>query len=376
VTFAEISMPGLYLEPIGLLYGPVAREAVTLGSALPLAGGSIAFGAVRLWEGEPGNIKHAVVRTNTIQAIDDPRVKELLDRIVSPRAPIAAISMDSPRVMGIVNVTPDSFSDGGDHYDSRAAVRHAASLVSEGADLIDIGGESTRPGSEPVSVEEELRRVMPVLQELRGCPIPISIDTRKPEVMRQAVEAGAAMINDVSALTFSRDSCGIAASLGKPVILMHSKGDPKTMQDNPSYRDVVIEVYDFLESRIEAAVAAGVPRNQLIVDPGIGFGKSAAHNLSLLQSISLFHGLGAAVLTGTSRKRFIGKHGGTQEPKERVGASIAAALDCVSQGVQMVRVHDIGATRQALSFWKSLRGLEAFTGEASQLDVNKAESAR
>jgi dihydropteroate synthase len=349
-------MTGIYLEPVGLLYGPVAQEAVSLGAALPLAGGSIAFSAVRLWEGEPGSVKHAIVRTSTIEAIDEPRVKELLERITAPRAAIAGVSMDGPRLMGIVNVTPDSFSDGGEHFEPGAAIKYATSLASEGADFIDIGGESTRPGSEPVAAEEELRRILPVLQGLAGLSAAISVDTRKPEVMRAAAKAGVAIINDVSALAFSPDSLATAAELEKPVILMHARGDPKTMQDNPSYRDVVIEVYDFLESRIEAATAAGLPRGSLIADPGIGFGKTLAHNQSLLQSISLFHGLGAPLLTGTSRKRSLQKIAGATGPKDEAAASLAAALDAVSQGVQIVRLHDLHATRQALAVWGWLRG--------------------
>ncbi len=349
-------MPGIYLEPVGLLYGAVAQEAVALGAALPLAGSGIAFGAVRLWEGEPGNVKHAIVRISTIQAIDEPRVRVLLDRIAAPRAAVAGIPMDGPRIMGIVNITPDSFSDGGDYFAAGAAIAHAHRLADEGADFIDIGAESTRPGASAVTVEEELRRLMPVLEGLAGFGVPISVDTRKPEVMRQAASAGASVINDVSALTFATNSLSTAAGLQKPVILLHAQGSPETMQDNPVYKDAVIEVYDFLESRIEAAAAAGLPRERVIADPGIGFGKALDHNLSLLQSICLFHGLGVPLLIGTSRKGFIRKITGARDPKERVAGGFTAVLDAVSQGVQIVRVHDVYETHQALSCWKSLRG--------------------
>ncbi len=349
-------MTGIYLQPIGLLYGPIAREAVVLGAALPLAGGSVAFEGVRLWEGEPGDVKHAIVRTSTIQAIDDPRIKDLLDRLTAPRSAVAGVAMNSPRIMGIVNVTPDSFSDGGEHFEAAAAIEYAAALASGGADFIDIGGESTRPGSEPVTAEEELRRVLPVLQGLTGIAAPVSIDTRKPEVMREAAKIRADIINDVSALTFAQDSLTTAAELRKPTILMHAQGDPKTMQDNPSYQDVVIEVYDFLESRIEAAVAAGLPRESLIADPGIGFGKTPAHNQALLQNVSIFHGLGVPLLTGTSRKRSLQKLAGVSSPKDQAAASVAADLDAASQGVQIVRVHDLEATRQAFAVWEWLHG--------------------
>jgi dihydropteroate synthase len=352
-------MPGIYLEPVGLLYGAVAKEAVAEGGALPLAGGSIAFGAVRLWEGEPGIIKHAVARISTIQAIDEPRVKELLERLTAPRSPIAGVSMATSRIMGIVNVTPDSFSDGGDYLEADAAVARAKSLVEDGAEVIDIGGESTRPGSDPVSTEEERQRVMPVLKGLRGLSVPISIDTRKPAIMAEASKEGAAIINDVSALTFADESMATASQLGLPVVLMHAQGEPKTMQQEPSYKDVVIEVYDYLERRIEAATAAGLPLAHLIADPGIGFGKTLSHNLSLLQSISLFHGLGVPLVVGTSRKSFLQKLGGKPKSEDRIWSSVATALDAVSQGVQVLRVHDVAATRRALLVWQSVRcGME------------------
>lgn len=349
-------MAGIYLQPIGLLYGEVARDAVSLGAALPLAGSAIAFSAVRLWEGEPGNVKHAIAGTSTIRAIDEPRIKELLDRIIAPRAAIAGVSMDRSRIMGIVNVTPDSFSNGGEHLEPNAAIDYAKAIANGGADFVDIGGESTRPGSEPVAVDEELRRILPVLSGVAALPTPVSIDTRKPEVMREAAKIRADIINDVSAFTFAPNSLATAAELKKPAVLMHAKGDPKTMQDSPSYQDVVIEVYNFLESRIEAAAAAGLPRGSLIADPGIGFGKTAAHNASLLQSITLFHGLGAPLLTGTSRKRSLQRIANAKSPQEQAAANVAAVLDAVSQGVQIVRVHEVEETRQALAVWRWLRG--------------------
>jgi dihydropteroate synthase len=345
-------MTGIYLEPIGLLYGEVAKEAVSFGAALPLAGGAIAFSAVRLWEGEPGNIKHAVARTSTMQAIDEPRVKELLDRLSAPRASVAGVSMDRPRLMAIVNVTPDSFSDGGETYDPAAAIARAKAFSDGGADFIDIGGESTRPGADAVPAEEEARRILPVLRGLATLKTPVSVDTRKPETMRAAAEVRADIVNDVSALTFAPDSLETAALLRKPVVLMHAQGDPKTMQDNPSYADVVVEVYDFLASRIEAAVAAGLPRDSLIVDPGFGFGKTSAHNASLLRHIGMLHGLGVPLLVGASRKRSLqAAAGGKPGPS----ASIAAALEAASQGVQILRVHDFEETRQALAVWFWLR---------------------
>jgi dihydropteroate synthase len=348
-------MPGIYLEPIGLLYGAVAKDAIAVGSALPLAGGPIAFSAVRFWEGEPGAIKHAIARTVTVQALDDDHIKDLLERLTAPRAPIAGLSMETPRVMGIVNVTPDSFSDGGLYADAGGAVAHGNRLVAEGAHLLDIGGESTRPGADEVPVEEELRRVLPVVEGLSEAGVPLSIDTRKPEVMKRASEAGAAILNDVSGLTFAADSVSVAASLKRPVIIMHAQGEPKTMQDNPTYKDVVIEVYDFLEARIEAAVAAGIPRAMIVADPGIGFGKTSAHNLALFGSLSIFHGLGVPLLIGASRKGLIREITGGATPADRLPGSLAAALVAVEQGAQFVRVHDVRATRQAIAVWLSTR---------------------
>ena len=350
-------MPGIYLEPVGLLYGAVAQQAVALGAALPLAGSSsLAFAAVRLWEGEPGHMKHAIVRLSTIQAIDEPSVKELLERLAAPRAAIAGVSMDRPRIMGIVNVTPDSFSDGGSNLAPEAAIGHAQKLVAEGADFIDVGAESTRPGSLAVPQEEELQRLLPVLKGLAGLSAPISADTRKPQVMREAAAAGAAILNDVSALSFTPESLATAAELKLPAILMHAQGNPDKMQNSPVYKDAVIEVYDFLETRIAAAVEAGLPRECIVADPGIGFGKTLAHNLSILQNLAIFHGLGVPLAVGASRKSFVQKLSGAPGPKESVIGSVATALDAISQGVQIVRVHDVHETRAALSLWEAIRG--------------------
>lgn len=349
-------MRRFYFQPIGLVYGEIARDAISGGSALPLAGGSIAFCAIRLWEGRPGAVKHTILPVSAVQAIGDPKIRALLARTIDPRADIAGVSMDAPRIMGIVNVTPDSFSDGGDYIDPSAAIERAKALSEAGADFIDIGGESTRPGAKFVSAEEEWRRLSPVLSGLTDLTTPLSIDTRKSEVMHKAAAIRADLINDVSALTFSADSLATAASLKKPAILMHAAGDPKTMQDAPSYVDVTIEVYDYLEKRIEAAVAAGLPRASLIADPGIGFGKTAAHNATLLTNISLFHGLGVPLLVGASRKRSLQRLSGVKSPKGQTAANATSALDAVSQGVQIVRVHDVEETRQAFAVWNWLRG--------------------
>jgi dihydropteroate synthase len=259
--------------------------------------------------------------------------------------------------MGIVNVTPDSFSDGGRHAGTEAAIAHGLQLAAEGADILDIGGESTRPGSDVVPLEEELSRVIPVIEGLRKqTDVRISIDTRKGEVMRRAADAGADIINDVSALTFEPDAAEAAAATGLPVILMHAQGDPKTMQDAPRYDDVLLDVFDFLERRISHAETAGVPRQRLVVDPGIGFGKTLAHNLALLAGLSLFHGLGVPLLLGASRKSFIGTLTRVETAADRVHGSVGAALAAVAQGAHIIRAHDVKATREALTVWEASMG--------------------
>lgn len=274
----------------------------------------------------------------------------------------AAMSQPRPpiRVMGVLNVTPDSFSDGGLHVAAEAAIAHGLMLAEEGADILDIGGESTRPGAAYVPVEEELRRVMPVIEGLRArTDKMISIDTRKGEVMRRAAAGGADILNDVSALTHDPDALAVAAESGLPVILMHAQGDPRTMNDNPQYSDVVLDVFDYLEGRILACEAAGIQRSRIIADPGIGFGKHLNHNVAVMASLALYHALGVPVLLGASRKKLIDHISDVPDPRDRVPGSLAAALVGAAQGVQIIRVHDVAATRQALNVWRaSLAGTE------------------
>lgn len=280
---------------------------------------------------------------------------EVLERLTAPRAALAGLPMDRPSVMGILNVTPDSFSDGGDHDGPQAALDHARQMVDEGADLIDVGGESTRPGASWVTVSDEIARVQPAIQGIRAqMRLPISIDTRKEGVARAAIDAGADIVNDVSGFTFDSALADYCAAERLPVIIMHSQGDPATMQRAPSYDNVLLDVYDFLEERIEHLVSLGLPRSQIMVDPGIGFGKSLEHNLMLLNRISLFHALGCAILLGVSRKRFIGTIGNAPEPKDRAAGSVSVALHGVMDGVQMLRVHDVAETRSALNLWMAV----------------------
>jgi len=264
------------------------------------------------------------------------------------------LKLDRPRVMGIVNVTPDSFSDGGEHASLEDAVAHGLRLAEEGADILDVGGESTRPGAAEVPVEEELRRIVPVITQLaRETGLPVSVDTSKPDVMRAAVEAGAAMINDVYALR-REGALDTAAALGVPVVLMHMLGEPRSMQDAPRYDDVVAEVHRFLAERIFAAEMAGIAKRNIVVDPGFGFGKTCDHNLLLLAQLERFTELGVPLLAGLSRKKTIGDLTGRKDPKARVAGSVAAHVIAAQRGARLLRVHDVAATVDALNVWNAV----------------------
>jgi dihydropteroate synthase len=345
--------PKLYLRPIGFLYGETAAEAVAEGAALPLAGGEISFTAAELIEGVPASTERRFLTAKDLHASHDTELASLLKRITTPRPPFAGLACTRPLIMGIVNVTPDSFSDGGLYDQTEGAVVRTAELAAAGADIVDVGGESTRPGSDPVEEGDELGRVLPVLEGLAGLNAAISIDTRKGSVARAAARAGAKIFNDVSALTYDPDGPAAAAETGLSVILMHAKGEPKTMHLDPRYDDVVLEVYDYLEGRIAAAEAAGIKRARIAADPGIGFGKTMDHTLSLLANLSLLHGLGVPILVGASRKRFIGGVAGGETPQSREPGSFAVALVAAAQGAQILRVHDVAGTRQALSVWRA-----------------------
>lgn len=262
------------------------------------------------------------------------------------------LDLTHPRVMGIVNVTPDSFSDGGRHLSHAAAIAHAHKLIADGADLLDIGGESTRPGAAAVSEQEELERVLPVIEALRDSAVPVSIDTWKPAVMRAALAAGASMVNDINALQ-APDALAAVADSDAAVCLMHKQGDPENMQRAPRYADVVAEVSAFLQARIEATRAAGIGSERIVIDPGFGFGKTLAHNLELLRGLSAFSALGVPLLAGVSRKSMLGAVTG-REVDERLAASIAAALLAVQRGASIVRVHDVRETVDVLKIWSAV----------------------
>ncbi|UOA14271.1 MULTISPECIES: dihydropteroate synthase [Sulfitobacter] len=287
-----------------------------------------------------------------ISAADLP--KSALDALTTTRAPIAGLALDRPRVMGILNATPDSFSDGGRHADPQVAVEAGMAMRAAGVDMLDVGGESTRPGADTVPEGEEIDRIVPVIAGLRAAGTgAISIDTRKAAVAEAAVGAGANLVNDVAALTFDPALAPFCAARELPVCVMHAQGDPATMQRDPRYDDVVLDVYDYLADRIAALEAQGIARHNIIADPGIGFGKTLEHNLALLARLSLFHSLGVPILLGASRKRFIGTIGGGEAGADRAPGSIAVALAALSHGIQFLRVHDVAQTIQAIALYRA-----------------------
>lgn len=352
------------LAPDSLVSGGSAERMLEAGEAMMLAGGRLAFSACNILIERDGRIVEATAPLPAIRewadALPAPlsdRVREGLARLSAPRDGLPELRRGRPLIMGIVNATPDSFSDGGEHFSPGQAIEHGLRLAGEGADIIDIGGESVRPGAPPVPLDEELRRVIPVVEGLaaKGGASPIlSLDSRHAGTMEAALAAGAAMINDVTALSGDPRSLEVAAGGHGAFALMHMPGEPATMNDDPRYRNVAVEAFDYLEARIEACEAAGIDRRRLIVDPGIGFGKRKVHNREILQSLTLFHGLGCPILLGASRKG-ITPEDGERPPRERLPGSLAAAFLALDRGVQILRVHDVAETRQVVELWDALR---------------------
>jgi dihydropteroate synthase len=339
-----------YLRPTGFVDAPFGHD----GKVARLAGGLCWFSAVELMRPH-GN---ELVPVADIAKVLSEELRPVWERLTAPRSPLTlkerTVRLDQPQVVGIVNVTPDSFSDGGAHVDNPADAGFAMSAA--GAAIIDIGGESTRPGAKPVWEGDEIERVLPAVQRLASSGTAVSIDTRKAAVMEAALGAGAALVNDVSALTYDSRSPEVVARAGCPIVLMHHQGSPETMQDAPRYeRPVLFEVYDWLEQRIEAAVAVGIDRAKMIVDPGIGFGKNVQHNLELMNGLAMLHGLGCPIMLGASRKRTIGALSNEAPPHHRLGGSLALALKAIEQGVQLLRVHDVFETVQGVKVWRGMR---------------------
>lgn len=326
-------------------YRPIAMtDPARPPGALPLAGGWCWFAAVEVLQ--RGRAPY-MISAGDLHG-------DLRARLTAPRPQLAGLSLDRPRIMGILNVTPDSFSDGGRFLDREAAVGRARAMAGCGEEILDVGGESTRPGAVEVSVEEEIARTAPVIAATADLGVPLSIDTRKADVAEAALSAGAAIVNDVAAMGFDPAMAGVVAQSGVPVVLMHAQGRPETMQAAPAYDDVLLDVYDFLAERIAFAEAAGISRDRIVVDPGIGFGKTIAHNLVLVRGLSLFHALGCPILLGASRKRFIGTISGEDVAERRMPGSLAVALAGVAQGAQVLRVHDVAETRGALALWQAV----------------------
>ena len=344
------------IRPTGFVDSPFGHD----GKVARLAGGLCWFGQVELLTVEDGRrVATELVPVDGLEARFDESLAAQWAALTAPRPPLQlgerVIRLDQPQVMGIVNVTPDSFSDGGLFADAPAAAEAGARMASEGAAIVDVGGESTRPGAAVVWEGDESERVVPVIRQLSGGGAAVSIDTRKAAVMEAALAAGARLVNDVSALAFDPRSIDVIAASGAPVILMHHQGEPDTMQDNPRYGDVLIEVYDWLEERIAAAESGGVARAKILVDPGFGFGKTVAHNLELMNGLALLHGLGCPIVLGASRKRTIGALSNEAPADQRLGGSIAFALKAAEQGAQLLRVHDVPETVQALRIWRGLK---------------------
>ncbi len=329
------------LEPLGIVQGTAARDAVAAGVALPLAGGPSAFTLLR---------RDGVIHRATSAPAD-----WATQTLVSAPASWAGLAQ-GPVVMGVLNITPDSFSDGGDTLAATAAIEAGRQMLADGAAILDIGGESTRPGAAPVPPDEEQRRILPVVAALANAGALISVDTRNAATMAAALDAGAAIINDVSALAHDPAAARLMVDRRCPVMLMHMRGTPLTMHTHTTYHDVAAEVVAELAARIDVAVAAGVARSSIAIDPGIGFAKTAAQNTELLQRLPVLLGLGCRIMAGVSRKRFIGVLGGATDPKQRMPGSLAAGLFALARGASILRVHDVAATVQAVHVWRELAG--------------------
>lgn len=349
-----------YLRPIGFVDSPQTEE----GEALRLAGGMVYASRFALIERHGGTVaarnRFALPELRAALPGLAPAVQEQFENLQRSHPPLQCgdrtVRLDQPQVMGILNVTPDSMSDGGQFMDSPdVANAHAAAMLEAGAAIIDVGGESTRPGAAAVWEGDELKRVIPAIERLAGSGAAISIDTRRPEVMEAALAAGAQVINDVSALRYDPRSLEFAARSGAPVVLMHAPGDGEDLHANAAYADVVLDVFDWLAVRRDAAIGAGIARDKIVLDPGIGFGKSVAENLALLNALPLFHALGQPLLLGASRKRTIGALSNEAPAHKRLGGSVMLAVRGMEAGVQLLRVHDVPETVQALHVWRGLK---------------------
>src|SRR5262245_40548863 len=347
-----------YLKPTGIIAGAAGHSAVKAGIARSLAGGPLAFAAVEIIRRGDGDKREKrlleIGKAEVRKTGEGAAIEEALGLISAPRRDFAGLSLDRPRIMGVENVTPDSSTDGRRYHDSSAAIAHGRALIEAGAHILGVGGESTRPGAAPVSIDEELARVIPVIAALAKEGAVVSIDTRHATVMRRAIDAGARVINDVTALTGDPQSLDAAAKSGAAVVLMHMQGEPRTMQKDPHYRDAPLDVCDYFAERLAACAAAGIPRDRILLDPGIGFGKNDRHNLALLHDLALLHGLGCGILLGVSRKSFIGRLSRGEDAAHRLPGTLAATIAGLDRGAQFHRVHDVAEAAQALALWHAV----------------------
>lgn len=362
-SLSDTTGSNLYCIPRAIASGDTAASLIANGHALPLLGNDLAFAAVELIIRENGTAKRVAASVtafdpwrHVLPSHAKERLATLLDAMSRARQPFAGFTSGKQAIMGVINVTPDSFSDGGDHATTEKAVQHAITLAEAGADILDVGGESTRPGAQRVDADTEQQRVVPVIAALAQRGLLVSIDTRNASTMSAAVSAGAKIINDVTALSSDPNAVKVAVEHEADVILMHMQGEPQNMQQSPNYDDTVADVFDYLSNRVESCLKSGIKIESICVDPGIGFGKTDRHNIEIINSLAAFHGIGCALMFGASRKSFIGRLADEKDPKARGAGSIAAALAAAAQGVGILRVHDVADTRQALQIWQYQAG--------------------
>jgi dihydropteroate synthase len=353
----------IYLRPIHFIEGPQHYD----GQTARLAGGMLWFSAVELISNQDGAFNRFIIPIaawhDAMAALPETvaaRASLLFERLTTARSPLQlgerTIRLDQPQVMGILNMTPDSFSDGGKFHDDVAAAAEAAiALASAGAAIIDVGGESTRPGAPLIWEGDEIKRVEPVIRQIANCGTAVSIDTRKAAVMEAALSAGAQMINDISGLLYDDRSLDVVLTSGTPVVIMHAPSQSSDPHKNNGYNDVVTEVFNWIEARVDALETAGIPRSKIMIDPGIGFGKTLADNLAIINNLAIFHAIGCPVLFGASRKRMIGALSNEAAANDRLSGSVFLAMKAIEQGAQILRVHDVPETMQAIRVWRGLR---------------------
>ena len=342
-------MSGNYkcINPIGFLSGAAASRAISEGFAAPLVGTEVAFVSVETFSKLPTGEFECIVVPASSSNLE-------LTKLTGEREAFAGIQLNKPIVVGVLNVTPDSFSDGGEFLRPKDAIARAIALVLEGADIVEIGAESTRPGATPLEEREELERLLPIVEAAVAEGIRVSVDTRRANVMKSVIDAGVGIINDVTALTWDAESIDAIASSGVSIVLMHMQGSPRTMQDNPRYNLASVEIYEWLSQRVEACVRGGIPSDRIAIDPGFGFGKTTNHNKEILDRVGMFHGIGCALCIGVSRKSFLGAITQAHAPKHRLAATIAATMIAIARGTQIHRVHDVAAVKQAIDVWNAL----------------------